>query len=243
MVLCSSAHRSEHPLVLPQSSFESPALTGATLTLWTPAAKSFSLLLQHREPPHPNLVFPIHSRKAGKQNSQPSFSCLIPQPGLFPKAADGWKTIVFSQHWWSGGICTVELLDKPRSREEWEEGWVGRCSASQAGRIALAVALWSFHSVSPGRELFSHSRLLPSTREGGREDKAEGSRHTDSTQLPNCRLISAAGRPWGRGSLPLQALHFWFKIFTPFLRGQWRNTTSPNSTRQWITELGSFCWS
>lgn len=58
-----------------------------------------------------------------------------------------------------------------------EEG-VGGEMLCQAGGIALP----GFHSVSPGREPCSSSRLLPCHTEGGREKKAEGSLDT----APNC---------------------------------------------------------
>lgn len=117
-------------------------------------------------------------------------------------------------------------------------GWVERCSASQAGGITLAVALPGLSLCLPRERAFLSLQLLPCHTEGGRKQK-------DPFMLtaPTAQLTSAADKPWGRVSLPLQSLRLWFKTFTHFHKGQWKSNTFPNSTRQWIMELGSFFWS
>lgn len=59
-----------------------------------------------------------------------------------------------------------------------------RCSASQAGGIAPAVALLRAFTLNPqGGSLSLTPGFSPTTREGRREEKAEGSLHAGSTQL------------------------------------------------------------
>lgn len=60
---------------------DSPVLSGVTVTLLRPCSKHLSSNTSTQRP-LTNLVSPILSHKAGKQNSQPSFPCLLPQPGF-----------------------------------------------------------------------------------------------------------------------------------------------------------------
>lgn len=144
--------------------------------------------------PLPQPIFPICSHKAGNENSLfPSFPCLIPQPRIyFPKLLTVERQLFLLCNGTQRGVALGSCLTIQGAERCERRGWVERCSASQAGGIALAAALPGFRSASPGREPFSHSRLLPCHTEGGREEKAEGSLHTHRTQRPGSHLRRAS---------------------------------------------------
>lgn len=69
-----------------------------------------------------------------------------------------------------------------------------RCSASQAARQAGSLWQWlclAFTLSPQGGSLSLTPGFSLATREGGREEKAEGSLHTDSTRLPGSHLQQA----------------------------------------------------
>lgn len=161
----------------PVGSSENPSFSG-------PAANSFPLIIQPSHPPVPTLPFPCAATQlANKTPGLPS--AWVYFPGLLMVE----QQLFLLSHGPARGFALSSCLTR-----QWSErrGWLGRCSARQAGPWQ---GLCPAFAPSPqGRSLSLTPGFSPATQKG-REEAAEGSLRSASTQLPGLLQANHEEKP------------------------------------------------